>query len=70
MPIVASTLAAVIALIVFVGALGAALIYSGSYYVGADKPHWPMTAWLLNEARYRSIRSHAAGITEPSGRMI
>src|ERR671937_853936 len=61
---VATTLAAVFALVVLAGA---ALIYSGLYYVGADKPHWPATAWLLNEARDRSIRAHAAEITEPAG---
>lgn len=63
MRIVAATVAAVLALIL----VGAALIYSDSDYPGADKPHWPMMAWLLNEARYRSIRAHAAGITEPAG---
>jgi mono/diheme cytochrome c family protein len=63
MRIVAATIAAVLALIL----VGAALIYSDSDYPGADKPHWPMMAWLLNEARYRSIRAHAAGITEPAG---
>jgi len=61
---VVATLAAVIAVIVIAGA---ALIYTGSYYVGADKPYWPTMAWLFNEARDRSIRSHAAGVTEPSG---
>ena len=66
MRIVAPALATLIALIVFVGAVGAALIYSGSYYVGADKPHWPFTAWLLSEARERSIRAHAAEMTEPA----
>lgn len=67
MRIVTPALATLIALIVFVGAVGAALIYSGSYYVGADKPHWPFTAWLLNEGRERSIRAHAAEMTEPAG---
>lgn len=63
MRIIAATVAAVIALIL----VGAALIYSGSDYPGADQPHWPMTAWLLNEVRNRAIRAHAAGITEPAG---
>jgi mono/diheme cytochrome c family protein len=42
-------------------------IYSGAYYVGADEPHWSITAWLLNEARDRSIRAHASGIAVPAG---
>jgi hypothetical protein len=46
---------------------GVALIYSGAYYVGADRPHWAVTSWLLNEARSRSIRAHAAGIVVPPG---
>src|SRR5690348_13124923 len=64
MRLVAASLPAVLALIILIGA---ALICAGSYYVGADKPHWPITTWLLNEARDRSIRAHAAGITEPAG---
>src|SRR5262249_16483819 len=45
----------------------AAFVYSGSYYVGADQPHWSVTTWLLNEARNRSIRAHASGIATPNG---
>jgi hypothetical protein len=61
---VAATIAVVIVLIILAGAV---FIYSGAYYVGADHPHWFMTSWLLNEARNRSIRSHAAGIIVPCG---
>jgi hypothetical protein len=61
---VVATIAAAIVLIILAGAV---FIYSGAYYVGADHPHWFMTSWLLNEARNRSIRSHAAGIIVPRG---
>src|SRR5438552_2075396 len=46
---------------------GAGFIYSGVYYIGADRPHWPVTSWLLDEARIRSIKFHAAGIAAPPG---
>jgi mono/diheme cytochrome c family protein len=62
------TALAIIATVIVVAVLaGAAFVYSGNYYVGADQQHWPTTEWLLNEARNRSIRAHAAGITEPIG---
>lgn len=57
----------VVAVLALIAVAGAALIYSGAYYIGADKPHWPTATWLLKVARDRSIRAHAAGITEPAG---
>jgi cytochrome c553 len=62
-----NTIAGVAAAIVLAVIAGVAVVYSGAYYVGADQPHWSVTVWLLNEARIRSIRSHAAGITVPPG---
>src|SRR5881394_1235944 len=59
-----ATFVAVIALVILIGTV---FVYSGAYYVGADQPHWSMTAWLLDQARDRSIRAHAAGITVPAG---
>lgn len=44
---------------------GAVFIYSGSYDVAATTPHFPITFKMLDTARIRSIRSHAAGITPP-----
>jgi mono/diheme cytochrome c family protein len=61
---VIATVAAVIALVALAGAI---LVYSGAYYIGADEPHWSATAWLLNQARDRSIRAHASGIAVPAG---
>ena len=61
---VIATFAAVIVLVVLAGI---AVVYSGSYYVGADQPHWSLTSWLINQVRDRSIRVHAAGIAAPAG---
>jgi mono/diheme cytochrome c family protein len=48
--------------------LGAsASIYAGIYDVAATEPHWPVTTWLLETARTRSIKAHAAGIKVPPG---
>ena len=53
---------------VLVIALGAsALIYAGIYDVATTEPHWPVTAWLLETARTRSVKVHAAGIQVPPG---
>ena len=46
---------------------GAVLVYSGAYDIGADVPHWRLTNQLLDTARIRSIRVHAAGLTPPAG---
>ena len=62
-----SVVATIAAITVLAILAGGAFVYSGNYYVGADQPHWSMMAWLLNEARNRSIRAHATGITEPAG---
>src|SRR5437764_9901332 len=64
MRVVVATLAVVVGLVVLTGAV---LIFSGAYYVGADKPHWSATAWLLTQARDRSIRARASGIAVPAG---
>jgi mono/diheme cytochrome c family protein len=48
--------------------LGAsAVVYSGFYDVAATVPHWPVTVWLLEAARTRSIKAQAAGIAVPPG---
>src|SRR5262245_65833558 len=44
---------------------GLAFVYSGIYDVAATDPHWPATHWLLETARVRSIKTHAAGIHPP-----
>jgi mono/diheme cytochrome c family protein len=50
-------------LVVILG--GLALIYSGVYDVSATAPHWRVTYWIIETARVRSIKAHAAGITVP-----
>ena len=63
MRLVIATVAVVVGLLLLAGAV---LIYSGAYYVGADKPHWSVTTWLLTQARNRSIRSHGSDIAVPA----
>lgn len=48
-------------------ACGAGFVYSGLYDVAATAPHWPVTSWLLDATRLRSIEAHAAGIAPPPG---
>ena len=59
-------IAMISALTVLLVLAGAGFVYSGAYYVGADQPHWSVVAWALDQARIRSIRAHASGITVPS----
>jgi mono/diheme cytochrome c family protein len=46
---------------------GLAFIYSGLYDVAATGQHWAVTRWVLETARTRSIKAHAAGIEAPPG---
>jgi len=46
---------------------GLAFIYSGLFDVAASEPHWSMTRWVLETARTRSIKVHAAAIQVPPG---
>jgi mono/diheme cytochrome c family protein len=62
-----SVMATVAAMVVLVAFAAAGFVYSGAYYVGADQPHWPVTTWLLNGVRDRSVRAHASGITAAYG---
>jgi mono/diheme cytochrome c family protein len=58
--IIAILVAAVVVLL-----SGFAVIYAGVYDVAATEPHWPVTRWILETARVRSIEAHAAGIQAP-----
>lgn len=64
MRILAASLALAIVIVVL-GGLG--FVYSGLFDVAATAPHWPLTSWLLNTARIRSVEAHAAGIEVPPG---
>jgi mono/diheme cytochrome c family protein len=44
---------------------GFVVIYAGVYDVAATAPHWPVTRWVMETARIRSIKAHAAGIAVP-----
>jgi mono/diheme cytochrome c family protein len=44
---------------------GVAVIYTGAYDVAATAPYWPVTHWVMETARIRSIKAHAAGIQVP-----
>jgi mono/diheme cytochrome c family protein len=44
---------------------GFVVIYAGVYDVSATVPHWPVTRWVMETARIRSIKAHAAGIAVP-----
>src|SRR5580704_5101143 len=46
---------------------GFVVIYAGVYDVSATAPHWPVTRWVMETARIRSIKAHAAGIRLPLG---
>jgi len=45
---------------------GAAFVVSGIYPVGADEPHWDVTARVIDLLRDRSIESHARGMVVPN----
>jgi mono/diheme cytochrome c family protein len=44
---------------------GAAFVASGRYEIGADEPHWAITARAIDLLRNRSIEIHARGIAVP-----
>ena len=52
--------------LILMAVVGAAtLIWSGVVSVAANDPHLPVTRWLLDTGRIRSIKMHAAGIAPP-----
>jgi hypothetical protein len=58
-----------IALLVIFGCVlvaGAVFVWSGTYNVAADVPHWKLTFLLLEAVRERSIAVHSEGIKVPS----
>jgi len=60
---------AIIASVIIAGLLvllgGFAVIYAGAYDVAETAPHWPVTRWVMETARIRSIKAHAASIQVP-----
>lgn len=57
----------IVSLAVVAAVGGAAFVYSGAYNVAATEPHWPITHWVLETVRVRSIKAHAAGLSPPAG---
>lgn len=56
----------VIATLAIIAVGGLAYAWSGTYDVGADEPHWPVTYDFLQWARNQSIQAHSAGIKVPN----
>ena len=61
---VIATIAAVILLVVIAGAI---FVFSGEYYIGADRSHSSATSWVIAHLRDRSIEMHGSGIAVPAG---
>jgi mono/diheme cytochrome c family protein len=55
-----------IALVIVVIIAIAAWIWTGSYNVGADSPHWAFTRYMIGQLREHSIESRSADITVPN----
>ena len=56
---------ALLTLIVLVALAITAFVWSGRYPIGADAPHWDITARALDVLRDRSIEESARGMTVP-----
>jgi mono/diheme cytochrome c family protein len=46
---------------------GVLFVASGIYDIAAATPHWPVTKWVMEKTRNRSIAFHAADIKVPPG---
>ncbi|HET7663518.1 MAG TPA: cytochrome c [Rhodanobacteraceae bacterium] len=55
-----------IVLIIVVVIAIAAWIWSGSYNIGADTPHWAFTRYVIGQLREHSIESRSADIKVPN----
>jgi len=59
--------ATLLSAVLLAAVVAAAFIYSGIFNVAATDPHWTATRWMFEQARIRSIRTHASGIVMPKG---
>jgi mono/diheme cytochrome c family protein len=50
--------------VVVLAAVGAGFIYSGTYNVGADEPHWPWVSKAIETLLDRSIEAHSAKVQQ------
>lgn len=55
-----------IILIIVLIIIAAAWIWSGSYNIAADSPHWAVTHYVIEQVRERSIESRAGKIKVPN----
>ncbi len=55
-----------LALLVVAVASVAVFIWSGAFNIAADEPHWPLTGWLMETARDRSIAARASDVIAPA----
>jgi mono/diheme cytochrome c family protein len=62
-------LATVVVVLVVQLVAGIAFVYSGMLNVAATEPHWSLTYAVLETARVRSIKVHAAGNRPPDNLM-
>lgn len=60
------TIWVVAVIIVFLVAGAFIFVWAGIYDVAADKPHWKITSWFLEEVRERSIAVRSQGIMPAS----
>jgi mono/diheme cytochrome c family protein len=54
-----------LAMVVVLACGVAAFLWSGTYNVAANVPHWTITHWFLEQVKDRSISAHSKGITVP-----
>ena len=59
------TITAVALTLALLGIGGLLFIFSGTYDMGADAPHWPLTHQLISTLRDRSIAAASASIQPP-----
>lgn len=52
-------------IIILFCAAGILYLYSGYYDISATRPHWSTTAWLIEQARERSVEFHSKEIKPP-----
>jgi len=58
-------LIAIFAVLGFLGALVATLVYAGFYDIAADDPHWGVTGNFIEAARERSIERQSGDVGTP-----
>ncbi|MFG0336020.1 MAG: c-type cytochrome, partial [Maioricimonas sp. JB049] len=55
----------IIAFLVLIGAAGGLVMVSGVVPIKASSGHWPVTKWILNFSKARSVATHSMGIEVP-----